>query len=144
MTAAAIDLDAVLGDTRPLLAAWLDDAARKLKVDLDSADEAVLDERLGNWRPLLERFAEEHAAVYLRPRGEANAALRRLAVAGVRLGAFTEVPEPLARVAASQLGAGRRLDLLESGPGALARLLERLGPDAVIVRSLAELGRVGA
>jgi phosphoglycolate phosphatase-like HAD superfamily hydrolase len=142
--AAAVDLDAVLGDTGPLLAAWLEDAGRRARVELDGADEATLDARLGNWRPLLERFAEEHAPVYLRPRGEANAALRRLTAAGVRLGAFTERPEPLARVAASQLGASRLLEELEAGPGALERLLERLGPDTVIVRSAAELTEAAA
>jgi phosphoglycolate phosphatase-like HAD superfamily hydrolase len=144
VTAAAIDLDAVLGDTRPLLASWLDDVARKLRVELDGADEALLDERIGNWRPLLERFAEDHAAAYLRPRGDANAALRRLAADGVRLGAYTDSPEPLARVAAAQLGAGRHLEALECGRGALERLLDRLGPDTVVVRSLDELARARA
>jgi phosphoglycolate phosphatase-like HAD superfamily hydrolase len=144
VNAAAVDLDAVLGDTRPLYAAWLDEIARKLRVELAGADEAMLDERVGNWRPLLERFAEEHAAVYLRPRGAANAALRQLAARGVRVGAFTEAPEPLARVAAAQLGAGRHLEALESGPGSLERLLERLGADAAVVRSVDELRRVGA
>ena len=143
MKAVAIDLDAVLGDTGPLFRAWLDDAARRAHVDLDDADETALDERLGNWRPLLERFAEDRAPAYLRPRGEANAALRRLGAGGVRLGAFTGAPEPLARVAASQLGASRLLEALEAGPGALERLLERLGPGAVVVRSLGELASAG-
>jgi phosphoglycolate phosphatase-like HAD superfamily hydrolase len=142
--AAAIDLDAALGDTQPLFAAWLEDVARKLRVKLSATDEGALDERLGNWRPLLERFAEEHAAVYLRPRGEANAALRRLAAAGVRIGAFTAAPEPLARVAAAQLGVGRHLAVLETGPGALGRLLEQLGDDTAIVRSLDDLLEVAA
>lgn len=136
MRAAAIDLDAVLGDTAPLWRAWLEDASRRFRVELSRE---TLDERLPNWRPLLERFAEEHAAVYLRPRGDANGALRRLKAEGVRLGAFTSAPEPLARVAALQLGAARRLDALEAGPGALERLLAELGPDAVVVRSLEEL-----
>jgi phosphoglycolate phosphatase-like HAD superfamily hydrolase len=144
VSAAAIDLDAVLGNTRPLLEAWLEDVGRKLRVELDGADEGVLDDRVGNWRPLLERFAEEHAAVYLRPRGEANAALRRLAARGIRVGAFTDAPEPLARVAAAQLGAERHLEALESGPGALERLLERLGKDVAVVRSLDELAQVAA
>jgi phosphoglycolate phosphatase-like HAD superfamily hydrolase len=150
-TALAIDLDA-FGDIAPLWNAWLEDASRRYRVDglerLGESDragvEATLDERLGNWRPLLERFAEEHAAVYLRPRGAANAALRQLAARGVRVGAFTEAPEPLARVAAAQLGAGRHLEALESGPGSLERLLERLGADAAVVRSVDELRRVGA
>jgi len=134
--ALAIDLDAVLADTRPLFEAWLEDASRRFRVELRPE---TLDERLPNWRPLLERFAEEHAPVYLRPRGEANAALRRLGAAGVRLGAFTEAPEPLARVATAQGGARRRLEALGAGPRALARLVERLGPDAVGVRPLGEL-----
>ena len=73
--------------------------------------------------PLLERFAEDHARVYLRPNPAANAELRRLAAAGARVGAFTSAPEPLARVAAAHLGVARRIDVLEAGPGALERLL---------------------
>jgi phosphoglycolate phosphatase-like HAD superfamily hydrolase len=57
---------------------------------------------------------------------------------GVRLGAFTEAPEELARVALAHLGGTRRVEVLEAGPGALERLLERL-PGARVVRSLAEL-----
>jgi phosphoglycolate phosphatase-like HAD superfamily hydrolase len=144
LKAFAIDLDAVLGDTRPLWEAWLEDASRRSRVELAGSDEAALDELLGNWRPLLERFAEEHAPVYFRPRGEANAALRRLGAAGVRLGAFTDAPEPLARVAAAQLGAGRRLDALQAGPGALERLLAELGPGTVVLRSPDELANATA
>lgn len=135
--AIAIDLDAVLGDTGPLWQAWLADARRRYRVELgDDPDEAALDAAIGNWRPLLERFAEDHARVYLRPDPVANAQLRRLAASGTRVGAFTAAPEPLARVAASHLGVSRRLDLLEAGPGALERLLENLGPEAKIVKSL--------
>jgi phosphoglycolate phosphatase-like HAD superfamily hydrolase len=144
----AIDFDAVLGDTRPLWHAWVVDAERRYRVGLGGAvDEAMLDERLGNWRVLVERFAEEHAPVYLRPHPDANAALRRLQAAGVRLGAFTDSPEPLARVAAAQLGVGRHLETLEAGRGALDRLLGRLGPMASVVRTVEELeaaaGRTG-
>ena len=73
MKAAALDLDAVLGDTRPLWADWLDDAARRTRVELGDvphdreAAAPLLDERLGNWRALLERFAEDRAPLYLRP-----------------------------------------------------------------------------
>lgn len=98
---------------------------------------------MGNWRPLLERYAEEHAPVHLRPSSEAAAALRRLQAAGVEIGAFSDVPEPLARVALAQLGAARRVAALETGPGALARLLERLGPDTAVVRTRAELAALG-
>ena len=140
----ALELDGVLGDTRPLWRAWLDDLARRARVDVElpadrTAAADMLDGVVGNWRALLERFAEEHAPVHLRPRAEVNAALRRLGADGVRLGAFTDAPEPLARVAAAQLGVARRLEALEAGPGAEERLLERLGPGARIVRSAAEL-----
>ena len=144
MRAVAVDLDAVLGDTRPLWQAWVEDLGRRARVDVElPADRAaaaqVLDGVVGNWRALLERFAEEHAPIHLRPSAEVNAALRRLSADGVRLGAFTDAPEPLARVAAAQLGVARRLEALEAGASAEERLLARLGPEARIVRSAAEL-----
>ena len=127
----------MLGDTTPLWHAWLADARRRYRVQLeDDPDEAALDEAIGNWRPLLERFAEEHARVYLRPNPAANAELRRLAAAGTRVGAFTDAPEPLARVAAAHLGVARRVEVLEAGSGALERLLAALGRDTRVVRSL--------
>jgi FMN phosphatase YigB (HAD superfamily) len=126
VTALALDFDAVLGDTGPLLRRWEEGNGRRFDGD-------------ANRERLLERFAEEHAAAYLRRRPDANAALRRLAAAGVRVGAFTDSPAPLARVAAAQLGVDRHLDALECGSGALDRLLAQLGSDAVVVRSLAEL-----
>jgi phosphoglycolate phosphatase-like HAD superfamily hydrolase len=132
--ALAIDLDAVLGDTRPLWEAWLEDVSRRAHVD-----PGRLDEELPNWRALLERFAEDRAPVYLRPNAQAAAALRRLQAEGVRLGVFTDAPEELARIAVSQLGAARRIEALESGPGALGRLLARLGPDVRVVRTTADL-----
>jgi len=142
--ALALDFDAVLGDTRPLWRAWLEELARRARVDVElpedrAAAAGVLDGVVGNWRVLLERFAEEHAPVHLRPSAEVNAALRRLSADGIRLGAFTDAPEPLARVAAAQLGVARRLEALETGPDAEERLLERFGPEARIVRSVAEL-----
>jgi len=39
----------------------------------------------------------------------------------------------------SQLGVDRRIDALEAGADALPRLLARIGPDAVIVRTRSEL-----
>ena len=60
----------------------------------------------------------------------------------MEIGAFTDSPEPLARVALAQLGASRRVSVLESGPGALTRLLERLAKDAVVVRTRAELAEL--
>ena len=144
MGALALDFDAVLGDTRPLWRAWLEDVARRARVEVELPEDriaaaAALDGALGNWPVLLERFAEDRAPVHLRPSAEVNAALRRLAGDGVRLGAFTDAPEPLARVAAAQLGVARRLEAVEAGAGALERLLERLGRDAVVVRSRSEL-----
>ena len=151
--AAAIDLDAVLGDTRALWGDWLTDIARKFRTiaELDVAElpddraaaAATLDrwaERgIGDWRTALKRFAEDCAPVYLRPDPGMNAALRALQAAGSRLGAFTDAPEPLARVAAAQLGVARRLEAIEVGEGALERLLATLGPGTVVVRSPAEL-----
>jgi phosphoglycolate phosphatase-like HAD superfamily hydrolase len=145
VSAVAVDFDGALGDTRPLWRAWLADAARRYRVDGlerladDPAASDELDARLGNWRALLERFAEEHAAVHLRPRADASTALRRLQRAGVRVGAFTSAPEPLARVAAAQLGVARRLDVLEAGSGALERVLASLGDDARVVRTANDL-----
>jgi phosphoglycolate phosphatase-like HAD superfamily hydrolase len=133
VTVLALDLDAVLGDTGPLLEAWLDEASRRFRIEREAAQE------LGNWQALLERFAEEHAPVYLRPDGEANAAVRRLRAAGARLGAFTGAPEPLARIAVAQLGIGRHLDALEAGAGSLERLLGRLGSGANVVHSREQL-----
>ncbi|MEX0674775.1 MAG: hypothetical protein WD981_00910 [Gaiellaceae bacterium] len=140
MRAVAIDLDAALGDTRPLWRDWLADVARRARVDVpEDASAEQLDELVGNWRTLLERYAEEHAPVHLRPSAEAAAALRRLQAAGAEIGIFTESAEPLARVALAQLGAARRVAVLESGPGALDRLLARLGPDTPVIRSREDL-----
>ncbi len=134
MAAIALELDGVLGDTKPLWAAWLADVSRRAHVD-----PARLDEELPNWRALLVRFADDHAPVYLRPSAPATAALRRFQAEGVRVGVFTDAPEELARIAVAHLGAARRIEALEAGPGSLERLLAGLGPDARVIRSLAEL-----
>ena len=144
MDAVAIDLDGVLGDTRPLWRDWVEDVSRRARLEVELPEDraeaaAVLDGALPNWRDLLERFAEDRAPVYLRPDSVASGALRRLHAAGTRLGVFTDAPEPLARVALAQLGASRRLDAVETGAGALERLLGRLGQDARIVRSAGDL-----
>ena len=143
MRAVAVDLDGALADTRPLWREWLGDVQRRARVDLpeDAAPE-LLDERLGNWRALLERYAEDHGPVHFRRSADAAEALRRLQAAGVVVGAFTDSPEPLARVALAQLGAARRIAFFEAGPEALRRLLERLGADAVVVRTRAELAAI--
>jgi phosphoglycolate phosphatase-like HAD superfamily hydrolase len=143
----AIDLDA-LGDTRRLWGDWLGDAARRFRsiAPLDHAalpdDRAAAAEQLdawaehgvGDWRAALGRFAEDRAPVYLRPDAEVSATLRELAARGHRLGVFTDAPEALARVAVAQLGADRRIEALETGSGALDRLLAKLGPDTLVVR----------
>ncbi len=151
MTAILVDLDGALGDTRPLWHDWLGEAATMLGVDPselagDRADAAAgLDAAgAGNWRALLERFAEERAPVYLRPGADAAAALRRLAAAGTAIGVFTDAPVELARVALSQLGAARRVAALETGRGALERLQDLLGREATIVRTREELVRAAA
>jgi phosphoglycolate phosphatase-like HAD superfamily hydrolase len=145
LRAVAVDLDAVLGDTRPLWHAWLEDASRRFRMaelaalpDDRVAAAAELDRLLPSWRTLLERFAEDHAPVHLRRRNAAtNGALRRLQASGARVGAYTDAPEPLARIAAAQLGAP--LSALTSGERALERLLAELGADAVVVRSPEDL-----
>lgn len=146
MTALLIDLDGALGDTRALWDDWLGDAAKVLGVDPGDlpadrgAAAAALDAAgAGNWRILLERFAADRAPVYLRPSAEASTALRRLAAAGRRLGAFTDGPAELALVALAQLGAARRLEATEAGAGALVRLRDRLGGDATLVSTREQL-----
>ena len=143
--ALAIELDAI-GDTRPLWAAWLESASAVLDVDPGTlpddraAAATTLDEAgAGNWRVLLERFVEDHAPAYLRRDAATSAALQSLSGAGVTLGVFTDAPEPLARVALSQLGATRRISAVETGAGALARLLDTVGAGAEVVRTRADL-----
>ena len=154
MRSVAIDLDGVLGDTRPLWRDWLEDAARRYRsiapLDPDALPEdraAAADELdrwaaagVGDWRAALARFAEDRAPVYLRPDAEVSAALRALAAAGHRLGVFTDAPEGLARIAVSQLGVDRRIEALAAGENALERLQERLGPELTIVRERSALG----
>jgi phosphoglycolate phosphatase-like HAD superfamily hydrolase len=129
----AIALEA-LGDTTAIWQDWLSDAGRRYRVDVDD-----LDRELPNWRPLLKRFAEERAPVYLRPDADVSAALRRLQSSGARIAVYADAPEELARVALSQLGATRRIDLLEAGPGALGRIRTRLGDDVQVVESRSQL-----
>ena len=141
----AVDLD-VLGDTRRLWDDWIASASHVLGIDSASlpADRAAAADALdrngcGNWRTLLERFCEERAPVYLRRDAVISAALRGLASSGRPVGVFTDAPEPLARVALSQLGAERRVAAVETGTAALERLVARLGRDAVVVRTRDEL-----
>ncbi|HET7572012.1 MAG TPA: HAD family hydrolase [Gaiellaceae bacterium] len=140
MPAIALDLDAVLADTRPLWRDWLEDAARRARVELDVPDDRVeaaarLDEALGDWRPLLERFAADRGPVYFRPRAETGAALRRLAAAGVRIGVVTDAPRELAAVALAHVGAARRVEAV----GTLAEVRDALGADLRVVRTREQL-----
>ncbi|MEP6893079.1 MAG: hypothetical protein ABI927_04790 [Gaiellaceae bacterium] len=145
-TALAIDLDGVLGDTRRLWDDWLAEAGRVLGIDAstlpdDRGEAAALlhSGGAGNWRTLLRRFAEDRAPVYFRPNAETSAALRRLEAAGTRLGVFTDAPAELATIALAQLGAARRVAVVETGTDALERLLDALGPETVVVRTREEL-----
>jgi phosphoglycolate phosphatase-like HAD superfamily hydrolase len=153
MRAMAIELDGVLGDTRPLWRDWLEDAARRYRsiAPLDPAalpeDRAAAADELdrwaesgvGDWRAALTRFAEDRAPVYLRPDAEVSAAVRALATAGHRLGVFTDAPVGLARIAVAQLGVDRKIEALEAGKDALERLERRLGPDLTVVRERSAL-----
>ena len=153
MRALAIELDGVLGDTRPLWRDWLEDAARRYRsiAPLDPGalpeDRGAAAEELdrwaaggvGDWRAALSRFAEDRAPVYLRPDAEVSAAVRALAGAGHRLGVFTDAPEALAHIAVVQLGVDRRLEALETGKDALSRLEERFESDLTVVRQRSAL-----
>ncbi len=141
----AIDLDA-LGNTRPLWSAWLESARGVLDVDpaglpgdRSEAASALDASGAGNWRVLLERFAEDHAPAYLRRDAATSAALQSLARDGVTLGVFTDAPVELARVAVAQLGATRRIADLEAGAGSLERLLATIGSPAEVVRTRDDL-----
>jgi phosphoglycolate phosphatase-like HAD superfamily hydrolase len=145
VTALLLDLDGVLGDTRPLWDDWLADASRVLGVEPGSLSEdrgdaaTTLDAGAGNWRTLLGRYAEDRAPVYLRPDGAVSSALRGLASSGVRLGVCTDAPVELARVAVAQLGAARRIAAVECGAGSVDRLRRVLGDDAELVTTRARL-----
>jgi phosphoglycolate phosphatase-like HAD superfamily hydrolase len=136
----ALDLDGVLADTRLLWDAWLEDAARRARVELEvpadrEAAAAVLDEALGDWRPLLARFAADRAPLSIRPRPDTNAALRRLAAGGARIGVFSDAPRELVEIALAHAGAARQVEVV----GTLPEVHATLGEDTVVVRSREEL-----
>jgi phosphoglycolate phosphatase-like HAD superfamily hydrolase len=138
--ALALDLDDVLADTRPLWEAWLEDAARRARVELavpDDREEAatILDEALGDWRPLLTRFAADRAPLWIRPRPDTNAALRRLTASGARIGVFSDAPRELAEIALAHAGAARQVEVV----GTLGEVQAALGADAVVVKSRRQL-----
>jgi phosphoglycolate phosphatase-like HAD superfamily hydrolase len=144
-TALAVDLDAI-GDTRPLWTAWLESARAVLEIEptdvpADRGEAASTLDRAGagNWRVLLERFAEDHAPAYLRRDSATSAVLQSLSSRGTAVGVFTDAPVELAGVALAQLGATRRVSAVEAGTGALDRLLTVLGPGAEVVRTRADL-----
>jgi phosphoglycolate phosphatase-like HAD superfamily hydrolase len=141
--AIAVDLDAVLADTRPVWDAWLEDASRRARVELavpSDREEAatVLDAELGDWRPLLDRFTSDRAPLWFRPRAETNAVLRRLTARGARIGAFTDAPRELAELALAHTGAGRYVETI----GPLADVRAQLGADAVVITSREELSEL--
>ena len=133
----------MLADTRPLWDAWLEDASRRARVELAVPGDrekaaAVLDAKLGDWRPLLDRFAADRAPLWFRPRAETNSLLRHLSAAGTRIGAFTDAPRELAELALAHTGTARYVETI----GPLAAVRAALGADAVVVTSreaLAEL-----
>jgi phosphoglycolate phosphatase-like HAD superfamily hydrolase len=138
--AIALDLDGVLADTRPLWDAWVEDAARRARVELEvpedrTAAAAVLDDALGDWRPLLTRFAADRAPLWIRPRPDTNAALRRLGAAGVRIGVFSDAPRELAELALAHAGAARQVEVV----GTLPEVRSELGEDVVVVKSRRQL-----
>jgi phosphoglycolate phosphatase-like HAD superfamily hydrolase len=138
--ALALDLDGVLADTRALWDAWLEDAARRARVELDVPEDreaaaAVLDVALGDWRPLLVRFAADRAPLWIRPRADTNNALRRLAASGARLAVFSDAPRELVDIALAHAGAARHVEIV----GTLAEVQAALGGAAVVVRSRDEL-----
>jgi phosphoglycolate phosphatase-like HAD superfamily hydrolase len=138
--ALALDLDGVLADTRPLWDAWLEDAARRTRVELDvpadrEAAAGALDDALGDWRPLLALFAADRAPLWIRPRPDTNTALRRLSAAGARIGVFSDAPRELVDIALAHAGAARQVELV----GTLAEVKAALGAETVVVRSREEL-----
>jgi phosphoglycolate phosphatase-like HAD superfamily hydrolase len=142
----AIDLDGALGDTRSLWDAWLEAAgsvlgvrAEEMPADRGQAARELDECGAGNWRDLLERFAEDRVAVHVRRDASTSSALRLLRSRATSIGVFTDAPEELARVVLRHLGADRRVDAIETGAGALERLLARLGPHAVVLRTREDL-----
>ena len=122
---------------------WRTRSAATASSSTTESDEAALDAAVGNWRALLKRFAEDHARVYLRPDATANAELRRLAAeacasAPSLLGRslWLGSPQPTWASLAGWSGSRR-------GRAPSTGCSTRLGRDAVVVGSLAELSRVG-
>ncbi len=133
----------MLADTRPVWDDWVEDASRRARVELALPDDrvaaaAVLDAELGDWRPLLDRFAADRAPLHFRPRPDTNALLRRLTASGARIGAFTDAPRELAELALAHTGTARYVETV----GPLEAVRAELGEDTAVIGSreaLAEL-----
>jgi phosphoglycolate phosphatase-like HAD superfamily hydrolase len=141
--AIALDLDGVLADTRPLWDAWLEDAARRARVELAVPEDReaaaeVLDEALGDWRPLLARFPANRSPLWIRPRPDTNAALRRLVAAGARIGVFSDAPRELVELALAHAGATRQVEVV----GTLDEVRAALGRETVVVGSRQQLAEL--
>jgi phosphoglycolate phosphatase-like HAD superfamily hydrolase len=95
----------------------------------------VLDEALGDWRPLLARFAADRAPLWIRPRPDTNAGLRRLEATGTRIGVFSDAPRELVEIALAHAGAARQVEVV----GSLAEVKAELGEEMIVVGSRAEL-----
>ena len=96
---------------------------------------ASLDEALGDWRPLLARFAADRAPLWIRPRADTNSALRRLRAAGARIGVYSDAPRELVDIALAHAGATREIEAV----GTLAEVRAALGGDPTVVGSREEL-----
>jgi phosphoglycolate phosphatase-like HAD superfamily hydrolase len=83
----------------------------------------------------LTRFAADRAPLWIRPRPDTNAALRRLVAAGARIGVFSDAPRELADIALAHAGAARQVKVV----GTFAEVRAALGGEAVVVRSRDEL-----
>jgi phosphoglycolate phosphatase-like HAD superfamily hydrolase len=144
--AVAVELDSVFADTRPLWRDWLEEIVRRARVELvllpadRSAAATRLDEQLGDWRPLLRRFADDRAPLHFRPRAETNTTLRRLVAGGIRVGVFTDAPRELADVALAHAGAARHVAVV----GTIDAVLAELGEATLVVRSRKELAAAAA
>ena len=144
----AVELDAVLADTRPVWDAFLEHLARRFAAiePLDPSSlahdrtraatelDAWAASGVGDWRGQLTRFAEDHLPVYIRPDARASTALRAVVSAGTRLKVVSDAPQELVDVAASHLGLARLSVPCEGG---IAR--SELDRDAGSLRSLAAL-----
>ena len=71
----------------------------------------------------------------VRPRPDTNAALRRLAGSGARIGVFSDAPRELAEIALAHAGATRQVEVV----GTLPEVRAALGGEVVVVHSREEL-----